>query len=602
MQVLLLSLGTVLLAVAGIVFTAMNWSQMDATTQGGVLVALTAAVAAATAVTARKGLPATAEALGLVSVVLALVDAHALRISFWPDLALTAYWAPALAAVTSFAWWLATATGIRSTALAAVVMAQGPLFLVLDAVGADPTLAGLSLLAQVALVLVVTAPRLGSGRSIDGPTRGFALVPAAWTWTIVSAGSISELLAEGARSNPGAVAVVAAAATVAAVCAALWAHEDGMRTLALVVATLLGTAAGGWAIRLVADEATSLALVGLLTAAVAAVGLRTPARWGETPALAASWSAGLVACALLAPLERVLDRLTWVASQTWSLAASESATAPATTTDPAYAAPAVVALHLVGVAALILAWRPRTDRQHLTLAALGTWFGAVVLAPEMLPLSIGGAAALAWMSAVVAVGGVEVGLRSVAGDEGRAQRLLTTGGAVATAFLGLAAMWSLGARPSSLVTGAAVVAAAVWVLARGWWVQSLGIARLATGVAVVAVAVEAAMVAATLGASTATAWAIAGAAGLAASTLALLVLPGRLSEAGELAGWSLHGLSVLVVVSIADTMASSTAGTDIAGPADLGVAAAWRIVLLSGVVAAGARTPRGPSLRFASLA
>jgi len=80
------------------------------------------------------------------------------------------------------------------------------------------------------------------------------------------------------------------------------------------------------------------------------------------------------------------------------------------------------------------------------------------------------------------------------------------------------------------------------------------------------------------------------------------VLPGRLSEAGELAGWSLHGLSMLIVVSIADTMARSTAATDIAGPADLGVAAAWRIVLLSGVVAAGARTPRGPSLRFASLA
>src|SRR4051812_26146039 len=79
-QNLLLGLGTGLVAVAAVVFVAVNWSRLDATVQAGLLFAVTGAAAAATAALARRQMPATAEALGLVTVLLALADAHAVHV------------------------------------------------------------------------------------------------------------------------------------------------------------------------------------------------------------------------------------------------------------------------------------------------------------------------------------------------------------------------------------------------------------------------------------------------------------------------------------------------------------------------------------------
>src|SRR4051812_3667084 len=84
-QNLLLGLGTGLVAVAAVVFTAVNWDRLDAPVQAAVLFGVTGLAAVATAALARRGMPATAEALGLVTVLLALADAHAVHVGALPQ-------------------------------------------------------------------------------------------------------------------------------------------------------------------------------------------------------------------------------------------------------------------------------------------------------------------------------------------------------------------------------------------------------------------------------------------------------------------------------------------------------------------------------------
>ncbi|HEX2575467.1 MAG TPA: DUF2157 domain-containing protein, partial [Aquihabitans sp.] len=150
-QNLLLASGTGLVAVAAIVFTAVNWGRMGAAAQGGLLLALTLSAAAATLAAARRRMPATAEAVGLVALLLALADAHALRVAVDVELGAT-WWAGALVVLSAGAWALGEATAVRSTRLAAAALGQLALPLLLAGTGADPTPAGAVLLAQVALV------------------------------------------------------------------------------------------------------------------------------------------------------------------------------------------------------------------------------------------------------------------------------------------------------------------------------------------------------------------------------------------------------------------------------------------------------------------
>jgi hypothetical protein len=93
LQNLLLILGTSLVAVAALVFMAVNWSRLGARFQGGILLGITAFVGVVAASCSRRRLPATAEALGVVAVLLALVDVHALRVGLHPAVSGEAWWA-----------------------------------------------------------------------------------------------------------------------------------------------------------------------------------------------------------------------------------------------------------------------------------------------------------------------------------------------------------------------------------------------------------------------------------------------------------------------------------------------------------------------------
>ncbi|HWJ97867.1 MAG TPA: hypothetical protein VNQ33_06875, partial [Acidimicrobiales bacterium] len=72
------------MAVSVVVFTAVNWSQLDASLQGLILVALTIVAGAAAAGAVRRDMPSTAEAVGAVAVLMALADVHAVRVGLAP--------------------------------------------------------------------------------------------------------------------------------------------------------------------------------------------------------------------------------------------------------------------------------------------------------------------------------------------------------------------------------------------------------------------------------------------------------------------------------------------------------------------------------------
>ena len=178
-QNLLLGLGTGLLAVAAVVFTAVNWDRLDAGLQAVALLVVTAVLATATVAAARHRMPATAEAVGLVTLLMALVDAHAVHVGGLPQVDAVTYWAVALAVVAGAAWALALVSGIVATRLGAVVLGQLPLLLGLVATQASTTGGELALLGQVTAVLGLAhiardgrRPWCGPWRRRSPPARG----------------------------------------------------------------------------------------------------------------------------------------------------------------------------------------------------------------------------------------------------------------------------------------------------------------------------------------------------------------------------------------------------------------------------------------------
>ena len=198
LQNLLLGLGTALVAIAVVVFTAVNWSQLDASAQGLILVALTAAAGAGSQVAARRRMPATAEAVGAVSVLLALADVHAFRVGLAPAADGRLFWAGGLVLVSALAAVLGRAGSIRSPQIAAGLLAQVPLLCVLawsDATAWDVQLA---LVAQAFVVLAV-------GDLVEVP-RWARWLASGWALAVVSlmtvAVTLDSLLADVFTDGP----------------------------------------------------------------------------------------------------------------------------------------------------------------------------------------------------------------------------------------------------------------------------------------------------------------------------------------------------------------------------------------------------------------
>ncbi|MEU1280393.1 hypothetical protein [Streptomyces sp. NPDC005805] len=187
-QNVLLTLGGVLLAVAAIAFTLVSWGHLGIGGRAAVLGTVTLAAFAAPAVLLRRGLTSTAEAVGVLALVLSLLDAYALHRVAFADadgLAYTA-WACAVLAALWTAQGLAFPR-LRTPLPAAVVVGQFalPLWALSDAVAGPPVEWALLATAALDVAVVLWARPV--------VVRGFAGTAAA-VWGVLV------LLIGGARS------------------------------------------------------------------------------------------------------------------------------------------------------------------------------------------------------------------------------------------------------------------------------------------------------------------------------------------------------------------------------------------------------------------
>jgi hypothetical protein len=552
-QNLLLGLGTGLLAVAGVVFTAVNWDRLDAGRQAVVLLAATALLAVLTGAAARHRMPATAEALGLVTVLSALVDAHAVRVGGLPAVDTAGYWAVALAGVAATAWGLSLATGVGSARLAAVVLAQAPAPLALAGAGATSTVAELVVLAQVAGVVEL----VHRARRTRPDVRALAGAVAALTWAGVI-GVVATVVASGDwwldPAPYGPAAVLAAAGGIAVQVAVRRSRDEGIRVLGLLVASLLGAAAAGLAAAVAElGDWWAPAVAGVAVVAVAA-GTRAPARWGRIPAGVGASVAVIVSSPLVDAIWVSVDAASRVTGLAWQLAATDRAASfahhPAGAVDPG-----ALAAHIGLVLALVVAALPVIGRRVALAGLAGGFVAAVLTAPVLLPLDLTGA--------TLGAGGAAVLTAGAAALAGRRKEIRWSAAAVSGGALALTAAWGSATPGLSTLAAAAVAVAAALVAAAGLRTDDGWLALAAGSLAAAAIAVTPGLAVVLGGGSGTTGAAVAAGTAAAVGLLAGLVLDpagrdgagarGRLALAVEAAGWLVHGAALAWAAQEGDT-------------------------------------------------
>ena len=568
-QNLLLGLGTALVVVAGIVFTAVSWSRLGATFQGLILVALTALAGVATAACAHRRLPATAEALGIVAVMGALADAHALRIASLPHLDPRAYWAGAFGAVALAATALGRGTGVRSTRVAAAVLAQLPLFALLDRWQASVSTVAFAILAQVAVVLVVVARPTGVRLA-----RQVAAAIAVGTWGWAVFGSLAWMFVAEPGERRVLAAAVAVGGLVAFLAAWLRADDERIRPVAMLAASALPLVAATVALATVWSVGLALVGGGMVGAVALAAALRVPARWGNEAAVVSGAAAAVPLVLLAAAAAGVLATAGDVLGRAWTLDAG--ARASHLVQRHGTVGPRMLLLELVAAAIVVVAVAPKVSRRSIGLGAAAILGVAVVVAPLLLPLSIGTTAVVALVAAALLVLVASLpGAPAAAIHGGRlaspsSRVRLEVGAIVALPLLVLGLAWASAARPTTLV-GLAVTLALAGVLA------AAGRARGAEGVGVSAAVgvVLAAGALAGLGflvddVAAGPAWAsAAAAAGLVGLVGGLLLDPegrgqgleARIGWALEITAWTVHATALVAVCAIGDPVGLQAALT-----------------------------------------
>jgi hypothetical protein len=154
----LLTLGALLLAGAGIVFTAVTYQHLGVVGRALVLLTLTAAALWAPTRLLPRGLTASAESIAAVGVVLALLDVYALRrAGIGQEIEASSYSAVALAALSALLASYSALVPVRVTRWSATVLSQLPLPLVLGRLEVSPATAGAWLAVQAGIDLAVVA-------------------------------------------------------------------------------------------------------------------------------------------------------------------------------------------------------------------------------------------------------------------------------------------------------------------------------------------------------------------------------------------------------------------------------------------------------------
>ena len=303
LQNVLLGLGAFLVAIASIVFATVTWTRLSAGLQGLVLAGMTAAAATGTAALRRRGLKATAEAVAAVSVFLALIDLHAVRISLVPGIEPLTFWSMAVAVLGLGAAVYGRFVKVVAASVTATVAIQLCLPFLLIGTHASPSVLAFGLLGQAAVALTLLAV---VGPTRTGTTRFLVGAGAAAAWFAGTAVTIGSLSPSQSWTMP---ALLVLAAIVAAL-AAMWSEEA--REPALGASTALSVGAAGLLLGHVATGDVLLLTGGAisvgLVAAMAVLGRRgtVGSDWLRAPGIVASAVAGAALVPLVEPAAQAL--------------------------------------------------------------------------------------------------------------------------------------------------------------------------------------------------------------------------------------------------------------------------------------------------------
>ncbi len=285
-QNLLLALGVVLLGVAAVIFVAVSWGRLGVGGRAAVLTGVTALSFAAGTVAHRRGLTATAEALSLLTVGLALLDcggARAANLFDLRDVDGLVVAAGSAALVASLAAAGAVTLPTRALRLSAAVLGQLPAPLLAVHL-ADTSRHPAALLAAATTAQAL----LGLAVAVWWPGRGDS---------------------RDARVVVGVGAVAAAVVATALALGAAYGEEGSLvvgSVLLLVLAAGAAAAAEVGGVRRVADRAPTFlrgaAAALVVASAWAPVDDAVGGRW--LPLALAATAAALLAATALVPLDR----------------------------------------------------------------------------------------------------------------------------------------------------------------------------------------------------------------------------------------------------------------------------------------------------------
>jgi hypothetical protein len=463
----LLFLGTALLALAALAFTAVAWARFGDGGRAGLLAATTA-LAIVLAAAARRRLPATAEALCALAIALALIDWYALRRAGVGDgLSDASWWALGGFVVAVFAAVLGFSVAPRTARVAVTVLLPVATTLSVVIVSGAPWSLGLGF-ALVAAALAAVGRQVAEGR------RGLGRLVAAEATLVWIAGAIAAAVAAvepnafvaallpavgvlalalapaivaAGKPTRGAAAALAVAAPLGAVLT-LCATALGPAGLATVAALfgVLTLAGAGWAPRPWRDGSVAAASVALAPGAVAAATAAMTATFAPLGWLASPWTGSVGTAA----------RSVFAGPDTMQTAGGQTFPAGGT---------AVVDL-LVAAAACVVAGTRAGGRRRLVdpgaaaVAALVAVAAALVLLPIVAGASAGAAAALTVATAC--------GLSAAAAVVGRAHHRVAHGVATIAIIPAVAALgWSAVAAGATCTALAAVIVVALVAAAVG---------------------------------------------------------------------------------------------------------------------------------------
>ena len=460
----LLTLGALLLALAGVVFAAVTYRHLGVVGRALVLLTLTGAAATAPVVLLRRRLTASAEALAGVALALGTLDAWALqRAGLAGGLDGRTYAAVATAALAVGAGLHAAAVRVRVSQLGAAVFAQLPVVLVLARTEASlptiaVTLAGLGAL-DVAVATHRRTPFLL--RATTAVLAGLAVV-----------GSLGASVLAVHDHRAAAGAGLLALAAVAALGAATTKDISTSGVLAALVAPL--TAAAAWASvrpHLPAYQLPLVVLAAALVAVLASALLPRPRR--EGPALGALLIAVTGLLLVAEPIARAAGPVTWLAHP-WTLQGDSARQAVSVHT--AWGGGLVTLVVAVASAGCALGAGLVLDRVRQSVAPAAA---LLLVAGLLVPLSLDTSypVALTVLLATAAALGLAAALAK------NAVRVALAG--ASTALTVYAAVWSVADRTASL-TVLPVAAVLVALLAVRLLGALTAVAGLLTGAALAA--------------------------------------------------------------------------------------------------------------------